>query len=302
VIPLLLAQILGASLVTEPAPAVWTWGDKVQVWPASGGEPSTLATIATGPGGCSDGHSLFVMEHPGPSRFVRLSPPDWKPEVIEQETEFSDCLPANLYGRRGVLITHFFSQVRLYEEPETPGAPWTYTEIYSIYTASKQGGLILDDVDGDGLPDLYVGNYWARNPGQRGVAWRLHAINAYHDTSIAALARLALLGKSLAWAESEASSARLSIFSQPADYRQLWPEQKLLPPLDHPRGLAAAEGGNALVAGDRTHIVVWRKTDGEWQPQTLAGGFETLRLFVFGTNVLAVTPQGVRTISLQRRK
>lgn len=301
-LPLLFAQILGAALVDSPRPAVWTWGAAVRSWPVDGGAPKTLAKIATGPGGCTDGRSLFVMERNGPGRFVRLGPPRWRPELIEAETEFSDCLPATLYGRRGVLITHLFAQVRFYEEPARSGGAWAYAELYSIYTASKQGGLILTDVDGDGLPDLYVGNYWAKNPGVRGVAWRLHAINVYHETPDAALARLALVGKMLAWAESAAAPARLSLFEQPSDYRQLWPEVKLLPAMEYPRGLASAEGGAAVVAGDRNHVVVWRQRDGVWQAETLAGGFETLRLFVSGSQVLAVTPSGVHRVELQRRR
>ena len=39
-------------------------------------------------------------------------------------------------------------QVRFHEPPAGPAAKWPFTEIYSIYTASKQAGLLLTGIDG----------------------------------------------------------------------------------------------------------------------------------------------------------
>ena len=39
--------------------------------------------------------------------------------------------------------------------------------VYSFYTPSRQAGLLLADVDGDGLTDIFAGNYWIRSPNVR---------------------------------------------------------------------------------------------------------------------------------------
>ena len=61
--------------------------------------------------------------------------------MIERETEFRDCLPFEFDGHKGVLVPHFNAQLRLYEYPRQRDGKWIYSEIYSIYTASK--GAIL---------------------------------------------------------------------------------------------------------------------------------------------------------------
>ena len=47
----------------------------------------------------------------------------------------------------GVLVVHRGMQLRFYEYP----VDLTYKEIYSFYSRSRQGGLLIADVDGDGI-------------------------------------------------------------------------------------------------------------------------------------------------------
>ena len=278
-------SIVGAAW-WEAREGVLTWGRDVMLWPGDGGAPKTLLRdVNFGPGGCVAGDDFFVQEKPGPSRLLHLETGSWRRDVVEQETEFSDCLPYTLYGKRGVLMIHFFAQVRFYVAPK-----WDYRELYSIYTASRQGGLLPHDVDGDGQVDFFVGNYWMRNPGSYDLPWRLFAVNVHHETPGAANARLALLpGGSYVWAESEAAPARVSVFSPPEDFRQLWKERRLEGVFEEPKGVAVLDGD--IVIGDRTKVV--RVGD---RSETLASGFRTLGLWVYRGRILAATPEGVRVI------
>ncbi|MBI5280732.1 MAG: hypothetical protein HY858_03545 [Candidatus Solibacter usitatus] len=293
----LLAQIRGGALLEKPRPVILTWGDRLQAWPLDGGPPATLlAGTGFGPGGCAadvdlDGRDdLLVQERPGAGRFLWLRAPDWQAAVIEAQTEFKDCLPFTIEGRRGVLIPHLDAQVRFYLFPR-----FEYKELYSIYTNSRQGGLLAHDVDGDGLDDLFIGNYWMRNPGRLGVAWRLFAINVWHDTPAAALAALGLWrGGALVWAESEAGRGRIAVFSPPADRTQLWVEHRLAP-LDRPRAVLAAPAG--VFIGHAAGVVLETPADGGWRRTEVATGFEVLKLVRWRDAVWAVTPAGVRRVA-----
>ena len=217
------------------------------------------------------------------------------PEVIESETEFSDCLWANLFGRQGVLVIHRYSQVRFYQPPEkSPGQPWPYQEVYSIYTASRQGGLIQTDVDGDGRPDFYVGNYWMKSPTAFDLPWRIFAINLYHETETAALARLApYRDTDLVWAER--TGRRVTWFERPENVREQWIAHQLKVQLDGINGLSV--DGDSILLGDQERVVEWRSGT----VTELAAGFRTLQLFIIRGDLWAVTPGGVRRIP-QRRK
>ncbi|MBI5084050.1 MAG: FG-GAP repeat protein [Acidobacteria bacterium] len=298
----LLAQIRGGALVEKPRPLIITWGDRLQAWPLNGGPHVTLLSGTNfGPGGCAtdvdgDGRDdLLIQGRPGTGPFLWLRAPDWKASVIEEETEFKDCLPFSMEGRRGVLIPHVNAQLRFYLFPS-----FQYKELYSIYTNSRQGGLLAHDVDGDGLDDLFVGNYWMRNPGRLGVAWRLFAINVWHDTPSAALAALGLWRNgALVWAESEAERARIAVFSPPADRKQLWEEHRLAP-LDRPRAVLVHPAG--VFIGHASGVVLETPEAGGWRRTDVATGFEALKLIRWKDGVWAVTPQGVRRLPTVRTR
>ncbi len=150
------------------------------------------------------------------------------------------------------------------------------------------------DVDGDGLEDLFWGNYWLKNPGALDVAWRLFAINLWHDTPESALAAMALDGGVLVWAESSAKQARIARFEKPADPKQLWVERRL-PPLDHPRAVSVT--GEGILIGH----------DGGVEMLTRAGGRKAvaemppcLALAEFEGVVYGVSASGVRAVYPRR--
>jgi len=300
------ADIRGAAQVEKPARKILTWGRQLVEWDTAGKRPRVLLDGRDfGPGGCvadvdGDGRDdLLVQEHPGVSRWLWLRAPRWESKVIEEETDFRDCLAFEIAGQRGVLVPHLNAQLRFYEFPG-----FAYKELYSIYTASQQGGLLASDVDGDGLQDLFLGNYWVRNPGVLDVAWRLFAINVFHETPTAALARQALLkrpGKTqpdLVWAESEAEEARLVWYERPADVKQLWVEHRLTPELRRPKALLVRPEGIFVGHADGVALFQWQES--QWRMTTVASGFETVALFEERGRVLAVGTDRPRAVYPRR--
>lgn len=141
--------------------------------------------------------------------------------------------------------------LRFYEPTGKWGTPWKYTELYSFYTASWQGGLVQADLNGDGYPDLFVGNYWLESPPRFDLPWRLYAINAYHETPVSATAQLHWDGKRLLWVESRSPKGRIIWFTPPADIKQLWlPEaHPLSGRLDCPQ--LSFERGQPVISEDK---------------------------------------------------
>jgi hypothetical protein len=310
------AEIRGAAMIHHPRAAILTWGTELQLWPLRGGAPVTLVKgVNFGPGGCvadvdGDGRDdLLVQETPQPGRFLWLRAPQWESRVIERQTEFRDCLPFEFDGHRGVVLAHFDAQVRFYEFPKRIGEAWNYNELYSIYTASRQGGLLASDVDGDGLTDLFIGNYWMRNPGRWDLPWRLFNMNTFFDKPDSALARQALFlppghqHPDLIWAESEGAPARLAWLERPEDEKQQWPAHLIEPAPDHPRALLVTEphgaGWPELLVGADDGVRLYRYDGGAWTMSKLWSGAPVLALFRTGQDtLLAVTPEGIRRIRL----
>ena len=189
-------------------------------------------------------------------------------------------------GKRGVLITHLHSQVRFYLFPN-----FEYKELYSIYTASQQGGLLPHDVDGDGLTDLYVGNYWMKNPGALDVAWRIFAVNLWHETPTAARASLALWqDRTLVWAAGQ----RVALFEPPPDVKQLWTEQRLAP-LDQPRAILTHPQG--IFIGHAAGVALESPAPTGARTRTTVSRIpRIIQLINWRDSVIAVSPAGVHWI------
>lgn len=148
-----------------------------------------------------------------------------QPVVIDANVTSRECYWLEILGRRGLVVLPFGMQVRFYEFPGDLKKAWPYRDLYSFYTASWQGGLIQADVDGDGVPDLFCGNYWIQSPASFELPWRLYAINAYHEHPLSASAQLHWDGERLLWVESKRPKGRVVWFRPPADRKQLWTEE-----------------------------------------------------------------------------
>lgn len=255
----LLAQVRGAGIFPETG-EIASWGKGVSI---SG---KRVADGFFGRGGCvadwnRDGRIDLVLHEIGQEepdsaigRMVALLAPDWRPELIDTGASFRDCLGLELYGRRGVLVTHRQMQLRFYERAQDRKP--RYREIYSIYTTSAQSGLAQADIDGDGRLDLLHGNYWLKAPEEFHLGWRLFALQTWFDAPRSAMIRIAVTrvnGKlAVVEAESEASPARFAWFEPPADPRQLWIQHDLAIDggLHKPQVLANAGDGVVLVGED----------------------------------------------------
>ena len=243
--PVQSAQILGATMAGHDR--LITWGAGLTEWKLGGWSKRSLAAGRFARGGCLmdvdlDGRlDLVVQEGEGLGRLVWRRAPDFvKAQIIDSAIEMPDCLSATLYGRRGLLIVQRHAQVRFYEPPTDLSSRWPYREIYSFYTNSRQAGLLLSDVDGDGRVDILCGNYWIGAPKTFDLPWRLFAINTDHNTPDSATVRLALT-PDLIFSQGEMAETRIGVFRKPAYASQLWLEERLEPAVHYPRGLAAAD-------------------------------------------------------------
>lgn len=300
------ATIRGAALAGRQ---MYAWGDRVLSWELPEGRARRLVESPTGfgPGGCVldvnlDGRQdLAVLERSAGGnrlgRLVWLEAPSWRRHPIDSGADFRDCLPVTLDGRRGLLLIHRYAQLRFYEIPDRPAASWPYRELYSIYTPSRQGGLLVADIDDDGRQDIVAGNYWLRSPERFGLSWRLFAISLWMETpessmSLMTWARI-LEGANpeLVICQSETEEARLAWFSRPEPPTELWPEHRLEGDLKlrRPGALAAGDldgdGRDEIVVGERAGansrlIVFWNQGSGAFRPETVAqtGGLAGLWL------------------------
>ncbi len=183
-------------------------------------------------GGCltdidADGEDDIVLNERESGDLVWLSAPDWRAHVIDRRVHADDIGPVTLFDRRGILLIHKHAQVRFYEIPQDLSQPWPYRDIYSVYTPSWQGGLAIADINRDGRPDIFCGNYWIRAPASFELPWRLFAINTWTEAEKSGMMRLSYRGGRLVAAQRSIDPARLAMFLQPAAPEQLWEEHRL---------------------------------------------------------------------------
>ncbi len=242
------AAIEGAAVWSAGEVVAWG-GDGVHLWQRDRGF-RRLARGRFEEGGCvaefAGRRGVAVQTR---SRgMVWLEGPAWRPVTIDSGLDARDCLGAVLFGREGLLVVHRGAQIRFYERPAAGvGGRWPYRELYSIYTASWQGGLRMVDMNGDGRPDLLCGNYWVESPERFEEPWRLYPIHNWWETPVSAAVRLAA-GERVWAAQRDLSPARIAWFERPANARDLWTAHA--GPADLRRVRAFDERGGRLLAGE----------------------------------------------------
>lgn len=273
-----------------------TWGDRLLAWNLPDVKARVLRQRLNHPlmeSGClldvdGDGQlDLVINEGPAHPMLVWFRAPAWKRFFIDSGVDAADIVPAKLHGRRGVLLVHRRNQVRFYEIPADPTAPWPARDVYSFYTPSQEGGLLLADVNGDGITDILCGNYWIQSPHRFELPWRLFAINTWSETERSAMLRLKLAdlfgtGKSqLVAVQREMPQARLAWFERPADPQQLWSEHRIETSLNlmQPHSLDLADfdaGGRPDIVlaerGGAGRLLILRNENARFTPHVIAEG------------------------------
>ncbi len=194
----------------------------------------------------------------------------------------NEVQPATIHGRRGILLVQRRIQVRFYEVPESLASPWPSRDIYSFYSPSDQGGLLLADVDRDGRVDILSGNYWIQCPEEFDLPWRLFAIRTWSEEKLSGMVQMALgdlFGAgipNLIVSQSELPKARVAWFEKPTDPKQLWTEHRIEENLDlnQPGSLQVADfnanGRPDILVAERAGagrlIVFNNEADGRFMP------------------------------------
>jgi FG-GAP-like repeat len=281
-------RIAGAALDGE---RLVTWGDRVLLWSLPDGDMQPLRARfprPLGPGGVlfdvdGDGVADVVLNQAGGRRalfWINLR--TGKSAEIDHGVAANEIVPATIHGHRGILLVQRRMQVRFYETPENPSKPWPSRDIYSFYSPSDQGGLLLADVNRDGRTDILSGNYWMECPEEFDLHWRLFAIRTWSEDKLSGMVQMALADlfgtgiPNLIVSQSEMTTARVAWFEKPTDPKELWTEHRLEGELylNQPRSLQVADfNGNGrpdiLVcerAGAGRLIVFSNENDGRFTP------------------------------------
>lgn len=285
---------------------VFAWGDGAYHWETVNRKPLRIADGTFSAGGCAwdvdgDGKLDLVVNETKPEpALVWYQAPDWKRRVISRGVDSQDMIPAELLGHRGILLIHKRMQVRFFDAPKLPDGEWTETELYSFYTPSHEGGLVLADIDGDGHMDVLAGNYWMQSPTRWELPWHLFAIDTW--TEFAESAQLSLLwtGTNRIAAQRAAVPARLAWFEPAPDRKQLWPQHALVPELQLESVSLAALGNDRFIAAERTgrgRILLFEK---DWSYRTIGAGRPLLGVRSLGAGkLLVIRRNGMEVVTIQ---
>ncbi len=316
-----LAQSVGLA---APRGTTVRGADRAGAWIAAWGDRCLITTsarprwtVVRGParpgfdeGGCladvdADGQPDLIVQELG-GALVWFQAPAWTRRVIDHSVEAADAQFTTLGGKRGVVVIHRGGQVRFYQVPSTLDGPWSVRDLYSFYSASRQGGLLFADVDGDGREDLIAGNYWMKRPAEFELPWPLFAIKLWPEGPLSALTRFARFASGdLAAVQRSLSPGRLAVYRKPPDPRTLWAEELLAADLDKPGTVLAADvdgdGREDVVAaesGPKGRVFVYAGG----QREQVVSGTPIVRGWLDGRQLLAVTHQGLVRIPLQRSR
>jgi hypothetical protein len=279
-------RIAGAALDGK---RLVTWGDRILSWDLPDGRMQPVRVRLPrppGPGGALlniDGEpDLALNEATGRRALFWINLRSGRSAEIDHGVSANEIATATIHGRRGVLIVQRRIQVRFYQVPEKPAKQWPSRELYSFYSVSDQGGLLLADVDRDGRTDIISGNYWIQCPEEFELHWRLFAIRTWSEEKLSGMVRMAwgdLFGTgipNLIVSQSEMPKARVAWFEKPTDPKQLWTEHRLEGKLDlnQPGSIQVADfNGNgrpdilvAERAGDGRLIVFNNEGAGRFTP------------------------------------
>ncbi len=270
--------------------SLYTWGESLLQWNLPGGARHFLSASKNGgfgEGGCVDGNgAVFLQDGPVAGPLIAVAQNGSRTQ-LDRRVEMHDCIATELLGHRGVLITDHYGQVRFYE------AQGVYQEVYSFYTPSRQAGLLLSDIDGDGLKDILCGNYWIRSPKEFNLPWRLFAINTRHQNLESATMRLVLQRNQVLAAQGHTSDGLLLRYTPPSDPTQLWKEEVVASGLHFAHALVLSPFG--IVAGENSGAgsrLMLLRDDGRLEQIGITNGIHTA--FAIGDRILTVGSESVR--------